>query len=346
MRQTLPPEVTDFLICPRDGSLLSWGIDVSCEREHQFPIVGGIPVLFGERDPTGYASSTIERLANDEYATADLDPPTDRVDAVVQDSFPATNGILYRHLAGKLDRYPIPEIRLPFGDGRLLLDVGGGWGRWTVAAARAGYRPIVIDPSLDLLLAAARVSQQLGVDITAICGDATALPFVSGAFDVVFSYSVLQHFSKAAARVAMAEMRRVTTGGGTVLVQLANRWGARQLFTQSLQFFRIRNTDRFRVRYWSAPEMAEAFDLIVGPSSVEVDGFFSLNVQPSDLDLMPSRYRALIHISEWLRGWSRDVPALCNVADSLYVRAVVPVDQAHRDPAPPASPRSKPSLPT
>ena len=79
---------------------------------------------------------------------------------------------------------------------------------------------------------------------------------------------------------------------------------------------------------WSATEMREAFDLLVGPSDVEVDGFFSLNVQPSDLDLMPSRYRALIRFSEWLRGWSRDVPFLRNVAGSLYVRAVVPEDLA------------------
>ena len=334
MRQTLAPEAAALLICPRDGSRLSWGIDASCERGHRFPIVGGIPVLLGERDPTGYASWTIEGLANDNYANADLAAPGDRVDALVQDVIGGTNGNLYRHLVGKLDRYPIPEIRLPPGDGRLLLDVGGGWGRWSFAAAMAGYRPIVVDPSLDLVLAAARVSRQLGIDITAICGDATALPFARGAFDVVFSYSVLQHFSKVAARVAMAEMRRVTTSGGTVLVQLANRWGARQLFTQSLQFFGIRNTGRFRVRYWSAPEMRDAFDLIVGPSSVEVDGFFSLNVQPSDLDLMPSRNRALIHISEWLRGWSRDIPALCHVADSLYVRTVVPVDQARLDAAP------------
>ena len=129
----------------------------------------------------------------------------------------------------------------------------------------------------------------------------------------------------------MAELRRVTTGGGTVLVQLANPWGVRQLFTQSLQFFGTRNTDPFRVRYWSATEMQEAFDLLVGPSDVEVDGFFSLNVQPSDVDLMPSRYRALIRLSEWLRGWSRDVSFLRNVADSMYVRSVVSQDLAPYD---------------
>ena len=180
--RTIAGEAAALVICPRDGSQLSWGDDALCERGHRFPIVAGIPVLFGERDPTGFASRTIDKLANEGYTSADVAPPSDRVDAVVQEALLGTNGNLYRHLVGKLDRYPIPAIRLPPGDGRLLLDVGGGWGRWSFAAVQAGYRPVVIDPQLDLLLAATRVSEQLDLDITAICGDATALPFAGGAF--------------------------------------------------------------------------------------------------------------------------------------------------------------------
>ena len=81
-------------------------------------------------------------------------------------------------------------------------------------------------PQLDLVLAAARISRQLDLDVVAVCGDATALPFVDDVFDVVFAYSVLQHFAKPAARAALAEMRRVARRDGTVLVQVANRWGA------------------------------------------------------------------------------------------------------------------------
>ena len=207
-----------------------------------------------------------------------------------------TNGNLYRHLEGKLARYPIPEIRLPPGNGRMLLDVGGGWGRWSVAAVRAGYRPVVLDPQLELLLAATRVSgsSMWTSRRSAVMRQRSRSPEAPSMSS--FRTRCSNTSPKPVARVAMAEMRRVTTGGGTVLVQLANRWGGRQLFTQSLQFFGIRNTDRFRVRYWSPTEMRR-------PSSsswaerVEVDGFFSLNVQPADLDLMPFRYRALIRIS-------------------------------------------------
>jgi hypothetical protein len=62
---------------------------------------------------------------------------------------------------------------------------------------------------------------------------------------------------------------------------------------------------------------------VLGSGETEVDGFFSLNVQPADLDLMPAGYRSLIRTSERLRRWSEVVPALRYVADSVYVRAVV-----------------------
>ena len=60
------------------------------------------------------------------------------------------------HLMGKLDRYPIPEIRLPESQGETLPDVGCNWGRWSVAAARKGYAVVGIDPSMGGVMAARR----------------------------------------------------------------------------------------------------------------------------------------------------------------------------------------------
>lgn len=52
-----------------------------------------------------------------------------------------------------------------------------------------------------------------------------------------------------------------------------------------------------------------------------MDGYFSLNVQPTDLHLLPARYRALVRSSEALRWVSGKVPILTKVADSLYVES-------------------------
>ena len=85
-----------------------------------------------------------------------LDGKRGSIDPVVAYLIAATNGLMYRHLIGKLDRYPIPEIPIAPGQGRRLLDVGCSWGRWSLAAATAGYDTIGIDPSLGAVMEAQR----------------------------------------------------------------------------------------------------------------------------------------------------------------------------------------------
>ena len=58
------------------------------------------------------------------------------------------------------------------------------------------------------------------------------------------------------------------------------------------------------------------------PLSV-IDGFFSLNAQAADLDLMPRRLRAVIRASDAARAAAARVPPLRLAADSLYVRSTV-----------------------
>ena len=69
----------------------------------------------------------------------------------------ATCGTMYVPKIGKLSSYPIPTLRLPPGNGRVFVELGCGWGRWCIAAARAGYVPIGIDPMLGAVRAARRV---------------------------------------------------------------------------------------------------------------------------------------------------------------------------------------------
>ena len=42
--------------------------------------------------------------------------------------------------------------------------------------------------------------------------------------------------------------------------------------------------------------------------------------RPSDVDLLPRKYRAIVHASEALRHLTRYAPFLVYVADSVYVR--------------------------
>ena len=319
----------DRLVCPRDRSELDEGTaELRCAQSHAYPVVGGVPVmLVQEHDPTGFATESLQRIREGGFDGAMTTAPTDgEVDPAVTDAIVRTNGNLYRHLQAGLPRYPIPELRLPPAHGHRLLDLGAGWGRWSVAASRLGYRATGVEPQIELCLAARRVAASLGAGTRVVAGGGTVLPYLDDAFDVVFSYSVLQHFDKQVARATMREMVRVTRPGGLLLVQLANRWGAKQLLNQGLVALRARQVGTFRVRYWRPAELRAAIEELTDEYRLEVDGFFSLDPQASDLDLLPSRYRAVVRASELLRGASARVPALLGVADSLYVRARVPVD--------------------
>lgn len=239
------------------------------------------------------------------------------IDPVVQYMLRATCGILYGPLIGRLKSYPIPELRLPEGQGRRLLDVGCNWGRWSLAAARKGYDVVGLDPSLGAVLAAARVARQLGLSAHFVVGDARCMPFPDGAFGTVFSYSVLQHFSRADAGSTLNEIGRVLGKGGNSLIQMANRFGIRSFY----HLFRRRFTDGtgFDVRYWTPSELKREFATRIGPSRLAVDGYFGLGIQGSDRHLMPPSHRLVIDLSQVLRRVSRVLPWITFAADSLYV---------------------------
>jgi SAM-dependent methyltransferase len=231
----------------------------------------------------------------------------------------ATNGIAYMHLVGGLRKYPLPEIRLPETSGQTLLDVGCSWGRWSMAAASKGYRVVGIDPSLGALMAARRVAKSLGLSAHFVCADARYLPFANGAFDNMFSYSVVQHFSKSDAALAVRQMSRVTRHGGTVLVQMPNRMGIRsQMHLAKRRYTEGRG---FEVRYWTLSELQHLFTREVGQTEISVHCYFGLGLEPTDLDLMTRPLNITIRASEWLRRLSQRFPVLKRVADSVYVRA-------------------------
>jgi hypothetical protein len=73
------------------------------------------------------------------------------------------------------------------------------------------------------------------------------------------------------------------------------------------------------VRYWTIPELRAAFGAI-GQVSIVADGFFTINPQAADLDLLPARSRAVVRVSDALRRASTHTPFLVHLADSVVVR--------------------------
>jgi 2-polyprenyl-3-methyl-5-hydroxy-6-metoxy-1,4-benzoquinol methylase/uncharacterized protein YbaR (Trm112 family) len=329
------------LVCPRDHLPLAFdGSSLDCAKGHVYPVIDGVPVMLLDdvHQTLGVAQDSLRLVAarpkddpwfidslgcsaEEKKAIRELIATRDAgcVDPVVQFMVAATNGILYAPLLGRLRTVPIPELRLPAGSGQTLLDIGCNWGRWSIAAAQKGYDVVGIDPSLGAIMAAKRVSSALGVAARYVVADARFLPFAAGSFGAVFSYSVLQHFSKADAVTALQEVARVLKEGGSSLIQMPNALGIRSLQHQLRRGFR--SAEGFDVRYWTPRELTKTFQRVIGETKLSVDGYFGLGVQTSDAAMLPFKYRAVVQTSEFLRAVSRRVPFMSWFADSVYLHS-------------------------
>jgi SAM-dependent methyltransferase/uncharacterized protein YbaR (Trm112 family) len=341
----IDPWFVENLVCPVDKqSLTVVGANLQCVSGHAYPIVDDVPVMLIPDAPQtiGLADQSLRRARHeliDERApdlyleslgisdeekegVLRLARRGSAIDPVVAHLVAATNGLMYRHLIGALDRYPVPILPLPPGAGRSLLDVGCSWGRWTLAAAARGYTAVGLDPSLGAVMAARRVAQRLGAQCRFVVGDARCLPFADNRFDDVYSYSVIQHFSRLDARRAVAEAGRVLKPGGAAKVQMPTRYGIRCLVHQVRRGFH--DGEGFDVRYWSLPELRRLFSGGIGETRIVTDCYFGIGLQPSDIPLMTPARAAIVRLSEALKDLSRRVRPLVWVADSVFAEAVKP----------------------
>jgi ubiquinone/menaquinone biosynthesis C-methylase UbiE len=95
------------------------------------------------------------------------------------------------------------------------LDVGCGTGALAARLAGVGYEVVGLDPSEGML----RVLEERTSRVRAVRGSGASIPFPDGSFDLVLSVAVMHHIAAAAdVRRTLAEMVRVTSPGGRVLV--------------------------------------------------------------------------------------------------------------------------------
>jgi SAM-dependent methyltransferase len=140
----------------------------------------------------------------------------------VQTRFGASAARLREHAERRADdlRRRVRHVLEPREDERVL-DVGTGTGALALALAPLVREVVGVD-AVPEMLAQARTAAA-GVDnVTFVDGDALALPFAPGEFDVTASARTLHHLARP--ELAIAELARVTRPGGRLLVvdQLAS----------------------------------------------------------------------------------------------------------------------------
>jgi 2-polyprenyl-3-methyl-5-hydroxy-6-metoxy-1,4-benzoquinol methylase len=112
---------------------------------------------------------------------------------------------------------------LALAPGSRVLEVGGGAGIMAVALARRGFRVDAVDASAEMVELTRRNAAEAGCQdlVSASTGDACALPFDDGSYDLVVAIGVISWLAQP--DVAVREMARVTRPGGHVLLTAFNQ---------------------------------------------------------------------------------------------------------------------------
>lgn len=146
--------------------------------------------------------------------------------------------------------------------GMTVADIGCGTGIYTNEFCQAGASVVGVDISPEMLAIAAEKNMRHGDKVRFITGDAAALPFNDGKFDMVTSITAMEFFEKP--REALQEMYRVVKPGGRLVVatlgsrslwslqRLIKTWFASTIFTQA-RFYSIGDLRAFFAPYLLPP---------------------------------------------------------------------------------------------
>jgi ubiquinone/menaquinone biosynthesis C-methylase UbiE len=130
-----------------------------------------------------------------------------------------TSLIYQQRLALALDW--VDGLRAP--DGSRALDLGTGAGQAAVAIAQRGWRVDAVDGSRRMASLARDNANRagLGERVHTLAGDAQALTFADGSFDLVLALGLLPWVQ--APDLTLAEVARVLRPNGTAILSTANR---------------------------------------------------------------------------------------------------------------------------
>jgi ubiquinone/menaquinone biosynthesis C-methylase UbiE/uncharacterized protein YbaR (Trm112 family) len=242
---------------------------------------------------------------------------------IVQQQVAATNGIHYVNSIGTLNEYPIPE--LPIGAGQkdnLLLDIGCGWGRWLTAASRKNYIPVGIDLRLEFCETARKVVQDNGANTYTVVADLQELPFQNNIFEVVWSFSVIQHTHYNRLISCLEQIERILKSNGYCFLEFPNKKGLRNRFGPATGPNNM-DFDSWDVRYYSPEEYKIIFNKYFDNFEFYNHSALGIGILPGDLKYAKGfKNKAIIGLSRSLSRIVDMIGPLKEFADSIYIKSV------------------------
>lgn len=205
-----------ILLCPGCRAVLpaqsGWAADhIACACGQRVPIVRGIPRFVPDDQYVG--SFSFEWRT---HATTQLDGDESRES---EEAFRLKTGLTPGDVQGKR-----------------VLDVGCGMGRFSDVVSRWGGNVVSIDLSLAVESAFANLGQRGNVSI--LQADAFQLPFALESFDIVFSMGVLHHTPDC--KRAFESILPLLKPGGTIAIWVYGHAGAFRHFSDFYRRFTTR----------------------------------------------------------------------------------------------------------
>lgn len=243
----------------------------------------------------------------------------------IQQQIAATNGIHYFGEIGILDELPIPDIPVKNAvtKDQLMLDIGCGWGRWLLAASKRNYIPIGIDLRLEFCQLSQQIMHQNGVNGYVVVADLKNLPFIDNIFDLVWSFSVIQHTHKERMLSCLNHIFRILKPNGQTKLEFPNKNGIRNRFGPVRSSMKnAYDYNSWCVRYYSIKEYREIFNKIFGNFQFQNHSFLGIGVLPSDLKYIKRLKNKLgVAVSLMLSFTTRLIPGMKYFSDSVYISA-------------------------
>lgn len=303
----------NIIKCPNcNKNLLVKEKKIVCENCREiYPIIYGIPVLITKKECTrlnlDYYSENTEKKILDSNI---FNKNKNGIMNYLKEILIYTNGIPYQKIS-EPNKYPIANI--PFENNNsdlLLLDIGCGWGRWTISAAQKGYKSIGVDRNLTFLIFAKKISESLNVkNCNFICSDVLNLPIKPDIFDRAFSYSFLQHFSENNLKIILKKTHEIMKSKSIFKTQMVNKYSLRGYYNNyKIEHSRselvkkgwvddIEDESSFKVRYFSYNKIYEIFNDLFILDKIKNYSFFT-QAQFSDIEILPFKYKLLLVITK------------------------------------------------
>lgn len=272
-------------------------------------------------------ASTIEFNRKKIYEKLDYAPePSDyssKIPWVVQQQVAATNGVHYVDRIGKLKEYPIFELPVKqVSANKLMLDIGNGWGRWLVAGANKGYIPIGIDLRLEFCQTARSVLKDLNKVGYSVVADLENLPFQDNVFDLVWSFSVIQHTHYQRLTNCLQHINRILSESGFTYLEFPNKNGIRNKYGPLKESEKEKGDyNSWCVRYYTPDEYKEIFEKFLSDFSYYNHSFLGIGVLKEDLKYVSFKNKVLSALSLACSALTQVIPPLKNYSDSLYIQS-------------------------